>query len=120
MQQQLPALKLFRPRRFAGPWFIAIAAVVLFSMGCSPQIGDACEHDENCPSGSFCDRSVENGFCTITDCRIGECPSESVCVEYARHEAFCMRSCEVDDDCRGDHECIDDTELDKRYCFISD
>ena len=97
-----------------------MVCLFLFVPACSSQIGDQCQHRDDCPTGAVCDRSVEDGFCTVRDCRIGECPSESVCVEYTRHEAFCMRSCQTDDDCRRDHRCIDDADVGKSYCFIDD
>lgn len=99
---------------------VVIALALLLFSGCAPQIGDACENDEDCPSGSICDRSVANGFCTILDCRPGDCPSESICVEFDRHTAYCMRSCSSDEECREDHQCIDDEELNQRYCFVAD
>lgn len=99
---------------------LAALAIILLAMGCAPQIGDACEANNDCPTGAVCDRSVAGGFCTIRDCRPGDCPSESVCARFDRHRAFCMRSCSSDDDCRDGHRCIDDEELDLSYCFVAD
>lgn len=119
MPQQHPNAQLFRsPSRHLLALAVVIAGAI-FATGCEPQIGDACDGEQDCPSAATCDRSVEDGLCTIRDCRPGTCPSEAVCIEYARHEAFCMKSCEDDGDCRDGHQCIDD-DHDARYCFIGD
>lgn len=117
MRQQITAPQIFRRP-------ISLALVLLFAAmiasGCAPLVGDACETNEDCPDGTICDRSVENGMCTVEDCRIGECPSESVCVSFDDHTSYCMRNCNGDDDCRDDHRCIDDDQRDQNYCFVTD
>lgn len=112
--------KIFRsfPAPATALW--ALAAALTFALGCSPQIGDACDNDNDCPEQPrvVCDQSVEDGLCTVTDCRPDECPSESVCVQWDRHEAYCMKHCETDADCRTGHVCRDDEDIDVRYCFV--
>lgn len=112
--------KIFRSR--CSTLVAAVFVALAFGLGCSPQIGDACENNNDCPDegGVICDRSVQDGLCTVPGCRAGECPSESVCIEYDRHESYCMRSCESDEDCREGHICRDDEEFDDRYCFVDD
>ncbi len=119
VRQQCPTAHLFRSFVSRIPAVVIVIAVAAMLTGCEPQIGDACSDASDCPSGAICDRTVDQGFCTIEDCSPGDCPSEAVCIEYARHEAFCMRSCSDDDDCRRDHLCIDD-EHDQSYCFAAE
>ncbi len=109
-----------RTQQARTPGFFLLVVAMLWLTACAPQIGDACESSQDCPSGVTCERSVENGFCTIRGCRPGGCPSESICVSFDRHETFCMRSCSSDDDCRRDHVCIDDEDKGLSYCFVDD
>lgn len=119
VQQHMWTRQIFRLFRVLTA-ALAIIAMSFVISGCAPQIGDACEANNDCPTGTICDRSVEGGFCTIRDCRVGECPSEAVCVSFDRHRAFCMKSCSGDDDCRDGHRCIDDQERELSYCFVAD
>ena len=91
-------------------------------LGCGgPQVGDACEDDTDCGEDTLiCDTSVDGGFCTISDCRPGDCPSEATCVEFGSHESYCMRTCSSSAECRDDHECIDDRTASASYCFVAD
>ena len=47
-------------------------------------------------------------MCTISDCREGDCPEESVCVTFYNGESFCMARCSDDGDCRKKYSCIKD------------
>ena len=120
MRQQETKSHIFRRLRPTLLWLAALCVILMVASGCAPQIGDACEVNDDCPEGATCNLTTEDGFCTIEDCRPGDCPSESVCVEFSRHEAFCLRSCDEDGDCRDEHACIDDQEHDKQYCFVED
>ena len=120
MRQQSSTVRSF-PSSLPRCLFVALAiASLLIIAGCSPQIGDDCDNDSDCPSEASCDRSTRDGICTIKDCKPGDCPSESVCAQFGRHESYCLRSCSGDDDCRDDHSCIDDEELEISYCFVSE
>ena len=105
--------------QFAGTLLFLILAIFLFS-GCASQVGDDCTTDNDCPQGTLCDRSVEDGFCTLRNCRPGGCPSESICVAFDRHQTYCMRSCSADEDCRRGHVCRFDEEKEVSYCFTDD
>ena len=115
--QQETSPKFFRLPLAAA---LAFALAATLAIGCGPQIGDSCENNDDCPEAAVCDTSVEDGFCTVTDCRPGDCPSESLCVEFSRHETYCMKSCETDEDCRDDHACLSDDDVDGDYCFVAD
>lgn len=99
---------------------LLVACIGLLS-GCTSSIGDECESDGDCPSGSLCDTTVANGYCTIPDCRTGDCPEEAGCVKFDRQTRFCMELCEGDDDCREDHVCRQDFNFEGEpvgYCFV--
>jgi hypothetical protein len=70
-------------------------------------IGDECSTDTQCGTGRICDRTSEGGYCTIPDCEADSCPENSVCVEFANEESYCMALCD-DGECREDYVC--DTE----------
>lgn len=69
---------------------------------CQPQIGDPCRTSQNCRPGHLCDDSVPGagGYCTIFDCREGECPSGSICVRFDDAISACMATCDRNRDCR--------------------
>ncbi|TVQ99330.1 MAG: hypothetical protein EA398_12455 [Deltaproteobacteria bacterium] len=91
------------PRR----WPLALCALVLMALasgGCQPDIGDSCRTSQNCRSGHLCDRSIPGagGYCTILDCREGECPGGSVCVIFEEGVSACLAKCDRNRDCRPD------------------
>ncbi|MET0386757.1 MAG: hypothetical protein ABW321_12400 [Polyangiales bacterium] len=90
---------------------------------CTRGIGDACETSLNCSASATarqCDRSQYGGYCTLTGCQPGGCPSEAVCVTFWQNTAqgeadrnrlstnFCMRKCDDRSDCRDDdgYDCL--------------
>jgi len=87
---------------------LSVLAVALVLSACGPSIGDECSNDSQCPAGSYCDKTMPGGFCTISPCREGECPDESVCVKFSNNETYCMPSCGSDGDCRDGYVCIKD------------
>jgi hypothetical protein len=107
-------------QQLRAPHFFLVLLLAVCLTACAPQIGDACDSDQDCPAGVICDRSVEGGLCTIRNCRPSTCPSESICVVFDRHEAYCMRSCTSDEECRADHRCLLDEEKGVSYCFVDD
>lgn len=84
---------------------ITLACIV---SACATQIGDECDYDTECPAGAYCDSTMPGGMCTESPCRPGECPSESVCVEFDNGQSYCMASCESDGDCRDGYVCVKD------------
>lgn len=100
--RNLPSLAL--------PVLLSLLALLL-SVGCTAAIGDDCSSDAQCPSGSYCDKTMPDGLCTLADCRPGQCPDESVCAEFGNGQSFCMAACKKDDDCRDGWSCIKDIGL---------
>ena len=94
-----------------------VAALVFLGSACASQVGDECASNVECPSGAICDVTVEGGYCTIPDCEIDSCPSNSVCVRFDREESFCMRYCESSSDCRDGYTCRDDKGGPK-FCYV--
>lgn len=76
---------------------LPVAAALL--VGCGPEIGDECTSDAQCGQGRICDLQSKDGYCTIVNCSENSCPDNSVCVEFANEETFCMALCDSD---RGD------------------
>ncbi|MBM4352422.1 MAG: hypothetical protein FJ109_01280 [Deltaproteobacteria bacterium] len=83
-----------------------LLSALLLSVGCTAAIGDDCSSDAQCPAGSYCDKTMPDGLCTIADCRPGKCPDESVCIEFDNGQSFCMAACNADGDCRDGWSCI--------------
>jgi hypothetical protein len=114
---------LFHKRLPFRALFLAAAVAIALLAGCSPAIGDECESSGDCPTGRefICDNTVPGGYCTISGCRIGECPDASVCVIFDRNTSFCMASCEGDDECREDLVCRKDQNFEDEpmgYCYV--
>lgn len=122
MRQQATATKFFRPHTIHPLWAVIIGTVALLIIGCpGPSVGEACDDDTDCGNDALiCDASVEGGFCTIRDCRPGDCPAESICVQFGNYDSYCMRTCNTSAECREDHNCIDDRRAEARYCFVTD
>lgn len=88
----------------------ATALLALLALSaCAAEIGDECTSDAECGQGRFCDRSSRGGYCTVTPCRPGTCPENSVCVEFENEETYCMALCESAGDCRGGYFCDRET-----------
>lgn len=97
-------------RRGVLPWLIGLAA--LLSMGCQDRIGDACGSSTDCSvtGDRQCDLSQPGGYCTVFACDPDTCP-EGVCVEWRFNpsrtaETWCMKTCNVDGDCRVEYWCV--------------
>jgi hypothetical protein len=102
-------------------WLVAMG-LCLFALvgltGCAPAVGDSCSVNSDCPTAAFCDTSSPGGYCTIQDCRPGECPAQSVCVRFDDRNSYCLQSCSSDEDCRSGYACR--TEPDRpRYCYVA-
>ncbi len=103
-----------------------ILVLLLGLAGCKPEIGDDCTLSTDCSSSGdrLCDTTQPRGYCTMTGCTAGSCPSEAICVAYrtgisvvpacydpqdtARlQQTYCMRKCKRKGDCRGKYDCVD-------------
>lgn len=91
------------------PLALLLVAVTLLSMsGCTASVGDSCETNVSCLSisnSATCDLSVFEGYCTVRDCVRNNCPDDAVCVRFDEVNSYCMRACDVDDECRSGHTC---------------
>jgi hypothetical protein len=87
---------------------VALAVALAALQGCASAIGDECDYDTDCPAGAYCDSSMPGGMCTDSPCRAGDCPDDSVCVEFSNGQSYCMASCGSDGDCRDGYSCITD------------
>jgi uncharacterized membrane protein YgcG len=105
---------------------IAFATVAgALALGCKPQIGDKCTVSTNCSTTGdrLCDVTQPDGYCTTFNCEPGNCPEDSVCVNFGTtlspvqgctpsqanspyKRSFCMASCGADDDCRSGYKCL--------------
>jgi len=86
--------------------WITLLLALLFILGCGKEIGDSCSSTNDCPTGAVCDTSPPGGYCTITPCYSGDCPSEAKCIDYGMDNSFCMRRCNDDYDCRSGYSCV--------------
>ena len=84
-------------------WVLALSSLCL---GCSPTVGDACETSTACGTGLICDLATPGGYCTRSPCRAGECPAESVCVDFGAEASWCMRRCDGGEGCREGLACL--------------
>jgi hypothetical protein len=91
-------------RHLRGALLLLMAVLVV--PACGAAIGDSCSSDSQCPSGSYCDRTMPGGYCTTMNCRPDDCPDGSVCAEFPNGESYCMDRCSDDGDCRDDYQCI--------------
>ena len=85
--------------------FLISAWAMLFSVACSPEIGDSCVTGQECGTGAYCDTSAPDGYCIISPCERGGCPEEAVCVEFDGDITACMLRCDANGDCRDDYVC---------------
>ncbi len=74
---------------------------------CTPVVGDQCTTDQQCgtTTGLICDLATQNGYCTKTPCRPGECPPEATCVDFGNSQTYCMYICTKTGDCRSGLVC---------------
>jgi hypothetical protein len=98
---------------------LLLLLLALGAGGCGAAIGDSCSTDSQCPAGSYCDRTMPDGYCTRMNCRFGDCPEGSVCVEFPNQESYCMDRCQDDGDCRDKYSCIESIGL-CPFCSVDD
>ncbi len=106
---------------------LLLTITAVMQWGCQPKIGDDCIQDQNCSQmgDRICDTTQPGGYCTQFNCDPTSCPEkESICIAFANTPStvagcgnlgrtspyarnFCMRSCEINRDCRDNYICID-------------
>ena len=86
---------------------LIVATALILLVACSPEIGDPCSTSIDCSANGdrICDLAAPGGYCSLQECAADACPDEAVCVEFLPEPArlataWCMASCEVNDDCR--------------------
>lgn len=84
-------------------------SVALASTGCAPKLGDGCKQGIDCDvrNQRICDRTQPGGYCTIPNCKPGDCGDEGICVRFRPDEprlssTFCMAECSSTSDCGRD------------------
>jgi hypothetical protein len=90
-----------------------LAATLIFSVACGPQLGDSCKTATDCSiqGNRICDKSQPGGYCTIANCDKGGCgDGEGVCVRFRPDEprlsvSYCMKECSDSSDCRDAFGC---------------
>jgi hypothetical protein len=77
--------------------------------GCGKEIGDACLNDSECdPNGQRdCDRSQDDGYCTIQGCDYNSCPEDSACIRFFTG-GFTNRPCYHTTEDRVDEKDVDE------------
>lgn len=86
------------------------AVFALCSLGaCGPKFGDGCKNSTDCSvrNDRICDRSQPGGYCTIANCKPGDCGDDGVCVRFRPAEprlstSYCMAKCGSTSDCDRD------------------
>jgi hypothetical protein len=105
-----------------------VASLVLAALhvGCTPDIGDDCQTSIECSQTGdrLCDVTQPGGYCTQFNCEPGTCPDEANCVAFDARlsplagcrddngasrivRAFCMKTCDGNEDCRDGYVCED-------------
>jgi hypothetical protein len=109
--------------RFALAFFASLA-LLLSTAACGNKIGDSCTISTDCATegGRICDSSSPGGYCTVANCDIGTCPSESTCVQFysvINVDKQCTKAedCTIDEVCTVGGFCAArDSEL--RFCML--
>ena len=83
-----------------------VLAALLVCAGCAREIGDECSLNSDCGTARICDTSQPGGYCTISPCRSGDCPSEATCVDFSTEVSYCLRWCDDLNPCRTGYHCV--------------
>jgi hypothetical protein len=108
-------MRTSRIAAIASSWIVAVAALT----GCAPTVGDSCATDAACGASLFCDLATPGGYCTVSPCRVGECPEEAVCVDFGTEASYCMRRCDDGQGCREGLSCRTDVG-DIAFCGVAE
>jgi hypothetical protein len=96
-----------RPLLRHGP---AVGLTLVFALaGCGATVGDKCTIDANCGTTLKCQivPNSDQGYCTRSPCRAGDCPAEARCVDFGAEKTYCMRTCDDDNECPTGLRCAD-------------
>jgi hypothetical protein len=109
----------------AASWLVAfvVCAAALASSACSPKLGDGCSTGTDCDVKNIriCDRAQPGGYCTIANCKPGQCGDEGVCVRFRPDEprlsaTYCMAKCDNTKDCDRDaYVCRNADEVNEKF-----
>lgn len=102
-----------RHKSYRTLWFATGWGALLFTAACAPRLGDSCKTSTDCSvrGDRICDRAQPGGYCTIANCRPGDCGDEGVCVRFRPDDprlstTYCMAKCSSSSDCdRGSYVC---------------
>ncbi|HEX6244989.1 MAG TPA: hypothetical protein VFZ61_28910, partial [Polyangiales bacterium] len=88
---------------------LALGGLGLSFAACAPRLGDGCKQGIDCDvrNQRVCDRSQPGGYCTIPNCKPGDCGDDGVCVRFRPDQPrlsvnYCMLKCNSTSDCDRD------------------
>ena len=105
---------------------------------CGPKFGDGCKKSTDCSvrGDRICDLAQPGGYCTIANCKPGDCGDDGVCVRFRPAEprlatSYCMAKCDTTSDCDRDayqcksaaslnHEDDEDEDNDEEFAEVLD
>ena len=89
---------------------LLLACLSASSMACAPKLGDGCSTSTDCSirGDRICDKAQPGGYCTIANCKPGDCGDEGICVRFRPNEprlstTYCMAECSSSSDCSRDN-----------------
>jgi hypothetical protein len=88
---------------------------------CGPKFGDGCKNSTDCSvtNARICDRAQPGGYCTIANCKPGDCGDDGICVRFNANEprlsvSYCMGKCDNTKDCdRDEYVCRNANQLNR-------
>jgi hypothetical protein len=88
----------------------SVAGGLLLTLAaCGPKFGEGCKNSTDCSvrNDRICDRSQPGGYCTIANCKPGDCGDDGVCVRFRPSEprlstSYCMAKCSSTSHCSRD------------------
>lgn len=88
---------------------LLLACLLAGAAACAPKLGDGCKTSTDCSvrGDRICDKAQPGGYCTIANCKPGDCGDEGVCVKFRPSEprlssTYCMAKCDSTSDCDRD------------------
>ena len=88
---------------------LALGGLGIVLGSCAPKLGDGCKQGIDCDvrNQRICDRSQPGGYCTIPNCKPGDCGDDGVCVRFRPDQPrlsvnYCMLKCGSTSDCDRD------------------
>lgn len=109
-------------------WFCLCIFGFVFGYGCmDSNVGDACNSNQDCARGLFCDHGAPQGYCTAECSAALPCPPGSMCIPiHATHNkqkfefVRCLRTCFIQLDCRNGYTCKNIPSSPQKVCFSSE